>query len=372
MTTWSDFRDARLGREIVPQVRADLDRAASRVGRKLRLMEVCGTHTIAISRSGIRDVLAREVDLVSGPGCPVCVTDYGEIDHMIALARVPGAILTTFGDMMKVPGSTSDLTREKTGGADVRVVYAPLDALRLAEENPDREVIFLGVGFETTAPAVAVAMHQAATRGVWNFSVFSAHKLTPPAVKALLPDPELRVDGFLLPGHVSVVIGRASWDFLAREHGIPGVVAGFELLDVLSSVGLLARQIAEGRAEVLNNYPRAVREEGNRPAQELLRRYFLVETASWRGLGSIPESGMAIRPEYAHLDAARRFEVDPEPLRIPRGCQCGEILKGKKTPFDCRLFGKACTPEHPVGPCMVSSEGACATYHRYERKEAAS
>lgn len=370
MASWDDFRDARLSRELLPGVRRRLDRAAAKLGHRLRLMEVCGTHTVAISRTGIREVLKEYVELVSGPGCPVCVTDQADIDRMVALARVPDVILTTFGDMMKVPGSRTTLAREKAAGRDVRVVYSPLDALDVARENPGRPVIFLGVGFETTAPAIALALGRARTAGLRNFTVLSVHKTTPPAVAAFLAGGEARIDGFILPGHVSVITGRAAWEFIGRDYGLPAYVTGFEPADVLASIGGLADALAEGRHEVVNNYPRAVREEGNRTAQEALRQHFTPVDSLWRGLGSLPGSGLGIRPELAAYDAWEVHPVDPGPTRVPKGCRCGEILKGQATPFDCPLFDRACTPERAVGPCMVSSEGACAAYYRYERKEA--
>ncbi|MCL6522946.1 MAG: hydrogenase formation protein HypD [Firmicutes bacterium] len=365
-TTLKGFRDPERARAVVRGVRQELERADSRLGRKLRLMEVCGTHTVSFSRSGVRSVLSDLVELVSGPGCPVCVTDQRDIDAMIETARVPGVIVTTFGDMMRVPGSRTTLQQERTQGADVRVVYSALDALKVAEEKPEATVVFLGVGFETTAPGIAHAILEAQARGLGNFAVLSAHKYTPPAVRALLDGGDARLDGFVLPGHVSVVTGTDGWQFLAREYGLPGVVTGFDPLDLLAGVGELATLIADGRAEVRNAYPRTVQEHGNPHAQELIRRVFRPADAVWRGLGPIPASGMAIAGEFARYDASRRLDLDLPPTRVPPGCRCGDVLQGKVLPTGCKLFAVACTPERPIGPCMVSSEGSCAAYYQYE------
>ncbi|MCL6521538.1 MAG: hydrogenase formation protein HypD [Firmicutes bacterium] len=365
-TTLKGFRDPERARAVVRGVRQELERVDRRLGRKLRLMEVCGTHTVSFSRSGVRSLLGDLVELVSGPGCPVCVTDQADIDAMIETARLPGVIVTTFGDMMRVPGSRTTLQQERTRGADVRVVYSPLDALKVAEERPEATVVFLGVGFETTAPAVAHALLEAEARRLRNFAVLSAHKYTPPAVRALLAAGGAQLDGFVLPGHVSVVTGTDGWRFLAREFGLPGVVTGFEPLDLLAGVGELASLVAEGRAEVRNAYPRTVQEHGNPHAQELIRRVFRPAEAVWRGLGPIPESGMAIAGAFAAYDARKRLELELPPSRVPPGCRCGDVLQGKILPTGCRLFAVACRPERPIGPCMVSSEGACAAYYQYE------
>ncbi len=356
------FKDPELGRNILKRIR-EIDVS------NVVIMEVCGTHTAAISRLAIRDLLKEKIDLRSGPGCPVCVTTSSDIDHIIEYAGFPGTILATFGDMMRVPGSRTSLAEEKSGGADIRVVYSPLDALRLAMENPDKDVIFLGVGFETTAPVVALALERALAQKINNFSIFSAHKLTPPAVEALLQEKEINIKGFLCPGHVSAVIGRRAWDFLGSKYGIPAVIAGFEANDVLGALEILLNMIKKGEARVVNGYTRAVKEKGNSNAWSMVKKYFDVVPAYWRGLGLIPESGLEIKEEYAHFDAKKRYPVSlPLELSSPRGCICGEILKGNKIPPECPLFGKACTPEKPVGPCMVSGEGACAAYYKYDRR----
>lgn len=357
----SKFRDPELGKRI-------LERIISKAAGNLNLMEVCGTHTVAISRMAVRELLAGQVNLRSGPGCPICVTDTGDIDRMIAYAGIPNGILTTFGDMMRVPGSRTTLIQEKARGADIRVVYSPLDAVRLAGDNPGKEVVFLGVGFETTVPAIALALEQAVAQDLRNFTVFSSHKLTPPAVRALLQDEEVNVQGFICPGHVSAVIGRRGWDFLESEYGIPAVIAGFEPVDILGSVEALLNLIAAGESGVINGYTRAVREDGNPHARKLMQKYFITTIARWRGLGMIPESGLRLKKEYARYDVEERFPVSVAPASPPRGCACGDVLKGKIIPPECKLFARVCTPEDPVGPCMVSGEGACAAYHKYERR----
>lgn len=355
-----EFRDSRALVAVLREIEALVD-------RPINLMEVCGTHTVSISRFGIRSAVPEDLTLLSGPGCPVCVTSQEDIDKAMALASLPGVIFTTFGDMMKVPGTHGSLALMKAKGADIRICYSTLDALKIAEENPDREVVFYGVGFETTAPTVALAMIEARARNIRNFSVFSAHKTVPMALRALLDSGEVRIDGFILPGHVSIVTGTRAYEFLATEYRVPGVVTGFEPLDVLLGVRMLARQVVDGVARIENEYTRVVTEEGNRLAQEAIAEVFEPSDAYWRGIGVIPKSGLAIRDAYAEFDAARRFEIPPTDSREPRGCSCGDILRGVKLPFDCALFGRGCTPEHPIGPCMVSSEGACAAYYRYEQ-----
>lgn len=354
----SAWRDPELAKHLI-------DLIAEAAVRPMKLMEVCGTHTVAIARFGLRDVMPSNVTLLSGPGCPVCVTANRDIDLAIELGRQPGVVLTTFGDMMKVPGSYSSLAREKADGRDVRVVYSPLDAVHIAETEPDAQVIFLGVGFETTVPAIAATIKAAAARGLRNFSVLSVHKTVPNALETLVNDPEVAIDGFILPGHVSTIIGPEPYRFLATEYGVPGVATGFEPIDVLQGVWMLARQIKDGRAEIEIAYRRGVNDDGNPTARTLIDEVFEPTDAEWRGIGPIPGSGLAIRERFADFDAARRFHVTPpEPREIP-GCQCGDVLRGVVAPFECRLFGKGCTPEHPIGPCMVSSEGSCAAYYRY-------
>ncbi|MGN0046926.1 MAG: hydrogenase formation protein HypD [Eggerthellaceae bacterium] len=331
------------------------------------LMEVCGTHTVAIARNGIRNLMPEGTRLASGPGCPVCVTSNRDIDTVIALSRVPNVIITTFGDMTRVPGSSSSLLKEQAAGADVRICYSPLDALTIAKENPDRPVVFVGVGFETTTPLVAMAIKRARAMGLSNFSVFAAHKNMPGALEAIIADPKLQVDALILPGHVSTIIGVEPYRFLAEKYGIPGVITGFEPLDVLEGITMLMRQLHEGRAEIEIAYKRGVMEQGNPVAMAVIDEVFDTCTATWRGLGPIEGSGYCIRPEYAQFDALRRFDLDIEPTVEPKGCRCGDVLRSAMAPDECPLFNKVCTPENPVGPCMVSSEGSCAAYYRYYR-----
>jgi hydrogenase expression/formation protein HypD len=330
------------------------------------LMEVCGTHTMAIWRSGIRMLLPKTVKLISGPGCPVCVTSEEDIDAMISLADVPDAIVTTFGDMLRVPGSAGSLAKKKAAGSDIRVVYSPLDAVSIAKANKGRPVIFLGVGFETTAPTIAATIIEAREKGLNNFFVYSAHKLIPPAIKAILDAGEVRVDGFLLPGHVSAIIGVKPYKFIAKNYGIPSVIAGFEPVDLMESIyQLLLRIKYQSRANVGIEYVRAVRPEGNPKAVKVMKEVFKTSTASWRGLGEIQKSGLEIRGKYERFDAKKMFRIRPAETRVDPACKCGEVLRGVKLPTDCRLFGKSCTPEDPKGPCMVSTEGTCAGYYKY-------
>ena len=333
----------------------------------LSIMEVCGTHTVAIARAGIRSIMPEGTRLISGPGCPVCVTANQDIDRMIALSRIPSIIITTFGDMMRVPGSSSSLLQEKAAGADIRTVYSPLDALDIALENPDRQVVFLGVGFETTIPAIAATVLRAQAQGVANFSIISAHKGVPQALEVLVNDPEVYIDAFILPGHVSTIIGAEPYRFLAERYGIPGVITGFEAVDLLQGIAMLMKACQEGAPSIQIAYTRGVMEQGNPQAMELMDQVFQPEDAVWRGIGPIPGSGFCLRPEFGGFDALRRFEgeYEVEPTVEPKGCRCGDVLRGAITPNDCPLFGVACSPEHPVGPCMVSSEGSCAAYHRY-------
>ncbi len=356
---FNQFRDPELVRALIERIRA----AAG--DRELNLMEVCGTHTVSIGRYGFRSLLPPNLHLLSGPGCPVCVTANRDIDHAVALARLDGAIITTFGDMIRVPGSTSSLAAEKAAGRDVRVVYSPLDALDVAAANPERPVIFMGVGFETTAPAIAACILEAAARDLGNFAVFCVHKLTPAALTAIARDPATKIDGFILPGHVSTIIGLTPYGFLARDFHIPGVVTGFEPVDILESIALLVDMATGGTAAIRNAYPRGVADAGNPVARQLIDQVFETCDAAWRGLGELPSSGLAIRPAFARFDAARRFAVEIEPTREASGCRCGDVLRGVIPPTACPLFGRVCTPENPVGPCMVSSEGSCAAYYRF-------
>ena len=359
------FRDPALARALVARIAG----ICEGIDREVNLMEVCGTHTMAIAKSGIRSVLPPNVHLISGPGCPVCVTPNAQIDAIIALAKMPGVKLATFGDMVRVPGSSTSLQRLRALGADMEVVYSPLDALEAARANPGTEVVFAGVGFETTIPSVAATVKRARKAGVRNFSVYCAHKNVPHVLEALVNDPEVTIDAFILPGHVSTIIGSAPYGFLARDHGIPGVVTGFEALDILQGIAMLLGQLREGRAEIEIAYTRGVRPEGNLTAMALVDEVFEECDAPWRGLGTIPLSGYRFRGEYAAFDAATRFAdelaVTVEPTVEPAGCRCADVLRGVIAPSGCALFGRACTPDNPVGPCMVSSEGSCAAYHRY-------
>jgi hydrogenase expression/formation protein HypD len=352
------FRNSAIARNLVRQITAT-------ARRPMRLMEVCGTHTMAIFRHGIRALLPSSITLLSGPGCPVCVTDQMEIDAFIALAQRDDVIVSTFGDLMRVPGTYTSLQREAAEGADVRMVYSALDAVHLAEHHADKTVVFLGVGFETTAPTVAAAVLAAEKLGLTNFCVASAHKTVPPALTALMNHPQVHIDGFLLPGHVSVIIGTRAYRSFFEQYAIPGVIAGFEPLDVLQGILKLAEQIEKGAAALENAYGRAVGECGNTRAQAVMAQVFEPVDARWRGLGVIPASGLAIRPAYERFDATRRFKIAVVEMPAPKGCACGEILTGCKTPMQCALFAKRCTPMDPVGPCMVSSEGTCAAYYRY-------
>ena len=336
-----------------------------RSNRPVRLMEFCGGHTHAVFRFGLRQLLPTTVSLLAGPGCPVCVTSQTDLDRAIALSRVEGVTLTTFGDMLRVPGSNGTLQEARAQGADVRIVYSTLDALSIARANPDREIVFLAVGFETTAPSVAAAVLMAQQQGLGNFSVLSLHKLTPPAMRAILDSGEVELSGILGPGHVTAIIGSDAWGFLSRDFGIPCAVAGFEPLDILMAVYALVDSIERSSPEVVNAYPRSVRPEGNPRARQFMDQVFRVEPAEWRGLGTLPDSGLFLREELAAFDAASRFPVRVEPAQEPKGCLCGEVLRGRVEPPDCPLFSRACSPEHPVGPCMVSSEGACAAHIRY-------
>jgi hydrogenase expression/formation protein HypD len=354
----SGFRDPAVAGRLI-------DALHQTATRPMTFMEVCGTHTVAIAKNGLRAVLPDSIRLLSGPGCPVCVTGNADIDTAIEFARQPGVIVTTFGDMMKVPGSRSSLSREKADGRDVRIVYSPLDALALAGREPDRQVVFIGVGFETTVPLIAAAIKRAAESGLDNFSVYSAHKTVPAALGALVNDPEVAVEGLILPGHVSSIIGLEPYRFLAEEYSVPSVITGFEPVDILQGVWMLAKQLVEGRAEIEIAYTRGVPEEGNPTARALIEEVFEPADAEWRGIGVIPGTGLAIRERFGSFDALNRVPVSPEPPKEIAGCQCGEVLRGVILPYDCRLFAKACTPEHPVGPCMVSSEGSCAAYYRY-------
>ncbi len=333
--------------------------------RPVRLMEVCGTHTVAIFRAGIRQLLPAAVELVSGPGCPVCVTPNEYLDTAIAYCRRPDTIITTFGDMLRVPGSESSLMAEKACGADIRIVYSALDSLVIARDNPGKAVIFLAVGFETTAPTAAATILQADKQGLTNFFVLSAHKLVPPALKAILATPATRVDGFLLPGHTAAISGLEPYRFVAGQHGVPAVVTGFEALDILQGVYMLLQQLQQGQAELQNQYRRVVKTDGNPAARAILNQVYQPATAGWRGFGLIAGSGLELTAAFRRFDAQAALPLTVAESREPAGCRCGEVLRGLITPPACPCFGRLCTPEQPVGACMVSVEGACAAWYKY-------
>ncbi len=335
------------------------------IGRPVRFMEVCGTHTVSIFRAGIRQLLPENVELVSGPGCPVCVTPNDYMDTAIAYARQKDVIITTFGDMLKVPGTSSSLNAVKAEGGDIRIVYSPLDSLKIAQDNPQKKIIFLAVGFETTSPTAAATILAAKQQGIENFFVLTAHKLTPPAIKALLSDDSIKVDGFLLPGHVCVITGTQPFKFIADEYKLPAVVAGFEPLDILQSVYMLVKQLFEGRSEIENEYKRVVKAQGNIQAQHIMNMIYIESEANWRGIGKIAKSGLDVNDDFAQFDALKMIPVEKELSKEPAGCRCGEILRGLVKPTQCPLFGKVCTPQHAVGSCMVSVEGACAAWYKY-------
>ncbi|GAB4359638.1 MAG: hydrogenase formation protein HypD [Cyanophyceae cyanobacterium] len=343
-------------------------RRCDRLGRPLKIMEVCGGHTHSIFKYGLETLLPPTLELVHGPGCPVCVMPRGRLDDAIALAQRPEVIFTTFGDTLRVPGSQYSLLQAKAIGADVRAVYSPLDALAIARENRDRQVVFFGIGFETTAPSVALTILQAARDGIENFSVFSNHVLVVPALEALLQNPELQLDGFIGPGHVSAIIGLEPYQVLPERYGKPVVISGFEPLDLLQSLGMLLGQLIEGRCAVENQYRRLVNPQGNGPAKEAIAQVFTVrDWFEWRGLGELPRSGLAIAPAYQRFDAEARWSLPNRAAADSPACQCGEILRGTLKPWQCKVFGTGCTPENPLGTCMVSSEGACAAYYKYGR-----
>jgi hydrogenase expression/formation protein HypD len=335
-------------------------------GRHYKIMEVCGGHTHTIYRYGVQDYLPDDIELVHGPGCPVCVIPMGRVDDAIAIAERADVILTCFGDMMRVPGGNGSFVDATARGADIRMVYSPLDALRIARQNPDREVVFYAIGFETTAPSTALTVMRAKSAGIRNFSVFCNHVTIIPAIKAILDSPDLRLDAFIGPGHVSTVIGCRPYEFIARDHGKPLVCAGFEPLDLLQSVFMIMTQFAEGRSEVENQYGRVVRWGGNLTALKVLADVFALRPYfEWRGLGSISHSALRMSDRYGDFDAELRFKVPGVRVADPKACQCGEVLKGVLKPWECKVFGTACTPEMPIGTCMVSSEGACAAYYNF-------
>jgi len=366
MDVLHEFRDRAVAEALARRI------AEVATGRPFTFMEVCGTHTMAMHRFGLHAMLPRNVRLLSGPGCPVCVTPNFLVDTAIAYARRDDVTLATFGDMLKVPGSSSSLTAEKARGADVRLVYSPTDAVEFARKSPDRHVVFFAIGFETTSPTCAAAVLEADEAALENFCVVAAGKVLAPALEALAMG-EVRVDGFVCPGHVSVVTGFEIYRNVVEQHGIPCVIAGFEPVDLLRAILMLAEQAAAGEARIENEYSRVVRPEGNRIAQQMIHKVFEPVDSEWRGIGTIPASGLAVREAFGRRDALRRLPVEVEPTREHPDCICGDVLKGVKTPLECTLFGSACTPAHPVGACMVSSEGTCAAYYKYggDRSDAA-
>jgi hydrogenase expression/formation protein HypD len=361
----NEFSDSSLGKKLIEKVIQISTQLTGKLGRPLVLMEVCGTHTVAISKSGIRNILAPYMELRSGPGCPVCVTDQTDIDTILELSKLHGIIIATFGDMVRVPGTYSSLEKERAHGANIELCYSPHDAITLALNNPEKHVVFLGVGFETTTPAVALTISEAHKKNIQNFSVFSVHKTIPPAMNVLLNDSELHIDGFMLPGHVCTITGRKSFDFIATDYHIPSVITGFETIDIIQGIYLLLRQLADGKPSTQVGYTRLVSEDGNAKAQEIVSEFFEPVDARWRGFGAIPLSGLHLKTTYKQYDASQRFSIRAPQSALPVGCSCGEVLRGKFKPPDCPLFGAACTPSTPVGPCMVSSEGSCAAFYLY-------
>lgn len=365
-----EFRDGGLARILASKIKAEVH-----PGRHYHVMEFCGGHTHAIFRYGIPDLLPENVKLIHGPGCPVCVLPMARIDGAVALAKDEGVILCTYGDMLRVPGSGGvSLLRAKADGADVRMVYSCLDCLKIAADNPDRQVVFFAIGFETTTPPTAVVLKQAKAMGLKNFSVFCNHVLTPAAITNILESPEVRklgtvaLDGFIGPAHVSAVIGSRPFEFFAEEYHRPVVIAGFEPLDVMQAVLMLVRQLNDGRAEVENEYTRVVTRDGNLKAQALVAETLELRSSfEWRGLGEVPYSGLRIKADFADFDAEKRFTIETKPVKENKACECGAILRGIKKPTDCKIFGTVCTPESPIGSCMVSSEGACAAYYTFGR-----
>jgi len=332
------------------------------VGRPVRLMEVCGTHTVAIFRHGIRDILPKEMVLLSGPGCPVCVTSIRDVDTVIELSKLKDTIITTFGDMMRVPGAEKNLSQAKAEGSDIRIVYSPLDALKLAETERDKKIVFFATGFETTSPLVAGTLAEAEARKIGNFSIYSVHKTVPPALRALVESPDVRIDGFILPGHVTTIIGMKPYEFLAGDYGKPAVVTGFDASDILNSILMLLKQIVRHESRIENAYAKVVKEGGNPRAVELLEEFFEPADVYWRGIGMIPGSGLRLRDRHAERDIMRSVALEVPEGREPKACSCGDVLRGIRVPTECALLGRTCTPDSPVGACMVSTEGSCAAY----------
>jgi len=343
-----------------------LYKESEKLEKPVNLMEVCGTHTMAISRFGIRSRLPEKIKLISGPGCPVCVTPITEVDKTIEISKQKNVIITTFGDMLKVPGTKSSLMNEKAKGRDIRVVYSPSDALLIAKENPDKKVVFIGIGFETTAPLIAYTMKEAKKQKIKNFYVLSFFKVIIPPMEALLNDKDLKLNGFICPGHVSAITGAKIYEPLVEKYKIPCVVIGFEAIDILTGILMLLKQMLLKKPAVEIQYKRVVKYEGNKYAQDVLKEVFTESDSVWRGIGLIPGSGLKLNENYSEFDAEKIFDIDVSFSKEPVGCKCGDVLKGIKIPTECPFFGKKCTPEKPVGACMVSSEGTCAAYYKYE------
>ena len=356
-----EYQNPDIARKIIERIRE----LSGNISGEIRLMEVCGTHTMAIGKTGMRKLIPEKIDLLSGPGCPVCVTPNSYLSKAIHYSRTKDVIITTFGDMMRIPVSGNSLEREKGKGSSTSIVYSAADSLKIAEENPRKNVIFLAVGFETTAPTVAATIKIASEKKIRNFYILTGHKLIPPALRTLVKDPELEVNGFICPGHVSTIIGKEPYDFIAEDYKLPCVIAGFETLDVIQAVFMLLRQLVEGKAKVEIQYKRAVRVEGNKKALKLMHEVFEISESEWRGLGEIPASGLKLKSEFSSFDAESQFPVDVPDVQEDTDCICGEVLRGIKKPFDCKLFRTRCSPENPVGACMVSSEGTCAAYFKY-------
>ncbi|WP_299094782.1 hydrogenase formation protein HypD [uncultured Metabacillus sp.] len=361
------FSEPTLTRESVEAVIDLAKRFKEEKGRKPVFMEVCGSHTMALAKTGIKARLKDYVQLIAGPGCPVCVTDQKSIDAMIQLSEESNTILCTFGDMMRVPGFKSTLMKAKTDGKDIRVVYSPLDSVKIAEENPDKEVIFLGIGFETTIPILALAIREAASKDLNNYSIWMTTKLVEPVLRALLSSGEVKLDGLLLPGHVSVVIGKQSYRYLAEEFAVSGVITGFEPVQLLSEIYKLLHLQLEKKVKIINDYTYVVRDKGNLVAQSLLEEYLEADDEAWRGIGTIPKSGLVLKEKYGQYDAKKKFNILIGEPRVTK-CRCGEIVRGLITPEECVLFNKGCTPTHPIGPCMVSTEGTCAAHYQFMRE----
>lgn len=353
-----EYRDQAICRRLLEEIHESSS-------SPIRLMEVCGTHTMSIARHGIRSLLPPQVTLLSGPGCPVCVTSQTDIDQFMEAARLPDVIITTFGDLIRVPGADASLEKVRADGADIRVVYSPMDSIEIASQSPQHQIIFLAVGFETTAPTIAATLLEAKSKNITNFSIISAMKLVPPALLALLNNPVLQVDGFICPGHVSVILGEQAYLPIIEQYQKPCAIAGFEPVDILQAILSLVKQIKKNEVRLANLYKRNVQFEGNKRARQMMSQVFEPADAAWRGLGIIPMSGLKIRTEFNWLDATQKFNLQSKEVPEPPGCICGQILSGIKNPVECPLFAKKCRPEHPVGPCMVSSEGTCAAYFKY-------